>query len=427
MNLAYVLLVATAFLVSQSQAGKVVCYWDGRSYHRQGAAKIVVDDIKQGLQYCTQLNYGYAGVDDDSYNLKHLDPELVLDSGKKQYRAVTDLRKMYPGLSVHLSVGGFGDPEDMNKYLSLLEEEGSRTKFINSVRQALTQFEFDGVDLIWRFPEPKEKKERGTLGTIWSGIKSVFKSSDEKVQEHREQFVQLLRDLKAAIKPKQLSIGVMPHVNASDYFDVHNFINSVDLVNLWTFDFRTPKRVKAQADYAHPLYYVYDRNSYQNVDAHVKWWLEQGAPANKLTLAIPTFGRSWKLTEESAKSGVPPLVADGPGDEGPYTKIKGTLAYYETCTRLVDPSSKNAPSNLLRKVVDPSNRLGQYAYRIPRDGGEEGYWISYDDPAIAKIKAQYAKQKGLAGVSVVDMSMDDPRGACDGTKFPILQSAKVNS
>lgn len=146
-------------------------------------------------------------------------------------------------------------------------------------------------------------------------------------------------------------------------------------------------------------------------------------------MAIPTFGRSWKLTPESAISGVPPLLADGPGDEGPYTKIKGTLAYYEVCTRLVSPNTQKAPSNLLRKVVDPSNRLGQYAYRMPRksEGEEDGYWISYDDPAIAKIKAQYAKQKGLAGVSVVDMSMDDPRGACDGTKFPILQSAKVNS
>lgn len=64
----------------------------------------------------------------------------------------------------------------------------------------------------------------------------------------------------------------------ADYFDVHNFINYVDLVNLWTFDFRTPKRVKAQADYAHPLFYVYDRNPHQNAEAHVKWWMEQGAP-----------------------------------------------------------------------------------------------------------------------------------------------------
>lgn len=62
------------------------------------------------------------------------------------------------------------------------------------------------------------------------------------------------------------------------YFDVSNFIPHVDFVNLWSFDFRTPKRTKKLADYAHPMYYVYDRDPHQNVDAHVKWWLERGTP-----------------------------------------------------------------------------------------------------------------------------------------------------
>ncbi|KAG8246358.1 hypothetical protein J6590_086750 [Homalodisca vitripennis] len=52
--------------------------------------------------------------------------------------------------------------------------------------------------------------------------------------------------------------------------------------------------------------------------------------SSKLNLGIPTFGRSWELTTESPISGVPPLLADGAGDEGTYSKIKGTLAYYET-------------------------------------------------------------------------------------------------
>lgn len=87
--------------------------------------------------------------------------------------------------------------------------------------------------------------------------------------------------------------------------------------------------------------------------------------AAKLNLGIPTFGRSWKLTTDSPISGVPPLLADGAGDEGTYSKIKGTLAYYETCTRVVSPTNAKAPATLLRRVTDATKRLGTYAYRLP--------------------------------------------------------------
>lgn len=59
-------------------------------------------------------------------------------------------------------------------------------------------------------------------------------------------------------------------------------------------------------------------------------------------------------------------------------------------------------------------------------GEEEGYWLSYEEPETAAYKAAYAKGKLLGGVAIVDMSLDDARGACDGTKFPILRSAKMN-
>lgn len=61
------------------------------------------------------------------------------------------------------------------------------------------------------------------------------------------------------------------------YYDVRSLTPYVDFINLWTFDFRTPKRTKTQADYSAPLHYMYDRNPQQNVNAVVRWWLEQGA------------------------------------------------------------------------------------------------------------------------------------------------------
>ena len=47
-----------------------------------------------------------------------------------------------------------------------LETEARRTTFINSVRQVMNQFDFDGIDLAWKFPIVKEKKDRGILGKL---------------------------------------------------------------------------------------------------------------------------------------------------------------------------------------------------------------------------------------------------------------------
>lgn len=40
----------------------------------------------------------------------------------------------------------------------------------------------------------------------------------------------------------------------------------------------------------------------------VRIWLESGAAHEKLIVAIPTHGRSWKLTQDSTKTGVPPIL-----------------------------------------------------------------------------------------------------------------------
>lgn len=67
---------------------------------------------------------------------------------------------------------------------------------------------------------------------------------------------------------------------------------------------------------------------------------------------------------------------------------------------------------------------GTYAFRLPDDDGEHGIWVGYEDPDTAGNKASYVKAKGLGGVSINDLSLDDFRGLCTGDKYPILRAAK---
>lgn len=137
-------------------------------------------------------------------------------------------------------------------------------------------------------------------------------------------------------------------------------------------------------------------------------------------IGIPAFARTWKMTEDSEAAGVPPVTVDGPGLEGPLTNQAGLLSYPEVCSRLTESAVGR-----LTRVGDPSKKYGGYAYkRYNANTGEEGIWVGYEDPDTAGNKALYAKAKGLGGVAIVDISLDDFKGTCTGDKFPIVRGAK---
>lgn len=58
----------------------------------------------------------------------------------------------------------------------------------------------------------------------------------------------------------------------------------------------------------------------------MKFWLDSGAPAEKLLMTFPTYGRTYRLTTSNSGLGAP---ANGPADAGPYTRTDGFWSYYE--------------------------------------------------------------------------------------------------
>ncbi|CAH0402156.1 unnamed protein product [Chilo suppressalis] len=438
-------LLALALANTPGSTGKVVCYYDSKSYVRESQARMLPLDLDPALSFCTHLVYGYAGIQPDTFKMIPLNENLDVDRSHANYRAITNFKSKFPAMKVLLSIGGDADTEDQQKYNLLLESPQARTAFVNSGVLLADQHGFDGIDLAWQLPRVKPKKIRSTWGSLWHGIKKTFGTTpvDDKEAEHREGFTALVRELKQAlsVKPnKQLSVTVLPNVNSSVYFDVPSIINLVDFVNINAYDYFTPERNPKEADYTSPLYTPQNRNPLQNADAEIAYWKQHGAPTTKLVLGIATFARTWKLDGDSEISGVPPIHTDGPGEAGPYTKTEGVLSYPEVCAKLINPNHQKGMRPHLRKVTDPSKRFdvgltkeedlshmfGTYAFRLPDDNGEGGIWVSYEDPDTAAQKAEFAKSKSLGGISIVDLSMDDFRGLCTGDKYPILRAAKYH-
>lgn len=351
------------------------------------------------------------------------------------YKRLNDIKKTYPGLKVLLSIGGGADA-DKSKYLYMLESQESRIQFVNSAFSYLRMNGFDGLDLAWEFPETEPIRIRNIFGKAWTGFKSIFTASkvDKYADKHRDDFVQLVNHLKLAFNPDRLmlTLSVMPNVNQSLYYDVPRLINTVDQVHLLNFDYFTPERNPEIADHAAPINELEGRNPELNGNAAIQYWLEHGAPPSKLVYGIPTFARTYKMQqrENPTAEPIPPLYAaiNGPGEPGPYTQKAGLLSYGEICTKLRVPPFSAGPSVAAeyRKIPDLSKRTGPVVYR-EANNTHDGVWISYSDPEYVIEKTSFARFKTLAGVAICDITLDDFRGMCTGSKYPLLKAASSNA
>ncbi|KAG7212242.1 hypothetical protein KM043_012573 [Ampulex compressa] len=404
---------------------KVVCYWNSTAADRTGPGQFKIADIEDALSLCTELVYGYAGINPKTFELISLNPKLDTGAGYAYYRRVNHFKRTFPHLKVFLGIGGNADTaDDTHKYLKLTETPESRTKFINSVQRFLLDYDFDGVDLAWQFPPASEKKDYSRWGLIVHKVKKVFGAEafeDDKKLEHRDGFTILVLELKVQLElmGKALTITVLPHVSPSVYYDARALAPNVDAVHLFAFDQKTPENSPKEADYPAPIYARDNHAPEDNIEAAVGYWLDKGTPASKIVIGVPTFGRTWKLTSESQISGIPPLVADGPGAEGPLTGTPGLLSYAEVCSRL----SESAVGRLT-KVSDQAKN-GSYAFQpYNSDTGADGIWVGFEDPFTASNKVAYATDKGLGGVAVVDLTLDDFKGICTGMTYPVLRGVR---
>ncbi|KAL1490348.1 hypothetical protein ABEB36_013061 [Hypothenemus hampei] len=365
--LAFVVLISFIDQSISATDNKVVCYYDSQAYNRPGNGKFDLPFVEPALQFCTHLIYGYAGIKEENFNIIPLDE--ALDIHRQNYKHVTDLKRRFPGLRVLLSVGGnrdvSGEGSDKNlKYRALLESVETRLAFVNSAHNLVKTYGFDGLDLAWEFPESKPKKIRNKVSAWFVNLKHKIVGEsviDEKAEEHKEQFTALVREIKNVFRHDGLLLTVsqLPNVNSTVYFDAKQLSPNVDFVTLQAFDYHTPERNPKELDYPAPLYELLDRKFDENADYQVRHWLGQGFPANKLILGIATYGRAWKLDEDSGLTGVPPVTADGATEAGQYTNEVGLLSYPEICNKIANQKEIQAGYlGKLRKVNDPTKRYG---------------------------------------------------------------------
>lgn len=363
-------------LLQSCSAYKLVCYYTSWSQYREGNGSCIPDDIDHSL--CTHIIYSFANISNNKISTWEWNDVSL-------YGTLNALKTRNRKLKTLLSVGGwrFG----AERFSRIASNAQSRKTFVQSVAPFLRTYGFDGLDLAWLYPNPRDKQDFTTL------IKELKAEFTKEVQPGTEKLL-----LSAAVSAGKVAID--------SGYDIAQIAQHLDFINLMTYDFHGVWR---QATGHHsPLFRgLEDTGSdrFSNVDYAVGYMLRLGAPRDKLVMGIPTFGKSFTLASSESRVGAP--IA-GPGLPGRFTKEEGTLAYYEIC-------------GFLR---------GAEVHRIP---GQEvpfatrgNQWVGYDDLESVKNKVKYLKNKPLAGAMVWALDLDDFQGTfCkQNGRFPLTNAIK---
>lgn len=356
-----------------------ICYYSNWSQYRPGIGKFLPTDIDPFL--CTHLVYSFAKLT-SQYTLTFYEwNDDVL------YVQFNNLKKTNPDLKTLLAVGGWNAGSEI--FSNMVSNADYRRTFARQTVEFLRQWDFDGFDLDWEYPALRGGRP-----------------SD------KQNFIELIKDLKDEIatdpstKPRLLLTAAVAagKTNIDTAYDIPQMGMYLDYINLMSYDLHGAW--EKTVGHNSPLYARSSETGDQttlNMNWAAKYWVEKGAPRDKLVIGLATYGRSFRLS--SAASYQMDASASGPGTAGPYTREAGFLAYYEICNMLAAGA---------QRYWEPEQ---QVPYLIQGD-----QWVGYDDEESIKMKLKYIKEEGYAGAMIWNIDLDDFKQICPSSsrRYPLM-------
>lgn len=355
-------------------------------------------------RFTNVATYDFSGVDVINYSFFNVDSSgnvLTLDEWADYgwgngglIRILThDIKAKYPNIKVVVSIGGWS----CSQYFSdVAASAKARKNFANNILNIIQTNGFDGVDLDWEYPGG-------------GGLDGNHARDDDA-----KNFLDMLKDIRSVIGDNYL-LTIANSSNASIYGEYLTDISkTVNWIGIMTYDM--VGAWNAYSGFNSPLYIdkEKDKNNQTSISDVVDDYLSRGVDASKLVIGGAFYGRSWMVTSDNNNGAYQLCQQSAWGAPGaPCNAIvgdafdvswapTGVWAYYSLRKQGLLSSATNANSPWVRKYHELEVCPSLYNYNTK-------VFIGYDDPKSLKEKTRFARQKGLAGIMVWEISEDYDR------------------
>lgn len=185
--------------------------------------------------------------------LTHINYAFVIPTASGGLGAIDNVSKLQSlvstahanGVKVSISIGGWNDGNDSG-FESLAANSGSRTTFVNNVLNMVNQYNLDGADIDWEYPDD------GASSNNYSALMLALSNA-------------------LHAQGKLLTAAVISSDGSSINANVFGY---VDFLNLMAYDGDGP-----------------NHSPYSLAQTSLNYWIGRGLPKAKAILGVPFYGR----------------------------------------------------------------------------------------------------------------------------------------
>jgi chitinase len=258
-----------------------------------GARSLGTSAIPPGFKVVAYMPSWAGAVNQVQYaKITHINYAFVIPTASGGLGAIDNIPKLQSlvstahanGVKVSISIGGWNDGND-NGFESLAANSGSRTNFVNNIINMVNQYNLDGADIDWEYPDD------GASSNNYSTLMQLLSTALHN-------------------QGKLLTAAVISGDGSSIQANVFGY---VDFLNLMAYDGEGS-----------------NHSPYSLATSSLNYWIGRGLPKAKAVLGVPFYGREPYTSYADILAGGGSPNADtwnGIGYNGiPTIKNKATLA-----------------------------------------------------------------------------------------------------
>ncbi|KFY18019.1 hypothetical protein V492_00206 [Pseudogymnoascus sp. VKM F-4246] len=351
--------------IDAKAVSRVIGYYEAWAPSKRSRYSMLPEEIPYG-QY-THIIFSFATINPSTFKVSAGDYQTELMMSR-----IGAIKFLQPDIKIWVALGGwaFNDPgRTQTTFSDIASSTANINIFLDSLVQMMNKYGFDGVDIDWEYPVAEDRNGR---------------------PEDYKNIVTFMTKLHSRMKDtkKGTSMALPASYWYLQNFDIKALEPQVDWFNIMSYDEHGSWDI--DNDWIGPW-----ANSHTNMTdiqmALDLLWRNDISPS-KVTMGMAFYSRSFTLTDPAC-SALGCRISSG-GNPGKYSDTVGVLLHAEIQEIIAE-----------KKLTPVLDRVGAV-----KTVSWDNQWVSFDDVATWRLKANIARSQCIEGFMVWAMSQDDEKG-----------------